>query len=242
MSDERSLAVNSPCQVTFSVAFVLSKEEKKKADSSSVLWFVFMKKCRTRWSKNPIYSAWAPPDQKKSNLTYNSHIASLVQLVCSCGPAAMFSIPATCTPRLFSRLPYSNHLARCLDSNRWIVAPGEGRGWYICSHAASFYQLRSRVTEQCRGWCFSSARPPPRPPAACPSLSALAVSTPPYTQSRDAAWQADWLIFPSQVGIITTVGLAVQRWRLAHSGGSCLACFRLDCGYLSRPERQSCCF
>lgn len=65
-----------------------------------------------------------------------------------------FSILSMYKTQSFSRLPYHDHLARCLDSNWWIVTPRVGRGWYICSQATLFYQLHLRVTVQCRGWCF----------------------------------------------------------------------------------------
>ncbi len=150
--------------------------------------------------------------KKKSNLTYNSHIAFLVQLVCSCGAAVIFNILLVYKARCCSRLPYHNHLARCLDSNWWIVPQREGRVWYICSQATLFYQLHLQVTVQRRRWCFF-------PPSVCAGREYAPVHTVPR---YSLAGRVNHL--PVTGGGNTTAGLAVQRWRLARCWVRCLAC------------------
>lgn len=61
-----------------------------------------------------------------------------------------FNILPVYTAQFRSCLPYHNHLARCLDSNWWIVTPWVGRVWYICTRATFLDQLHSQVTTQCR--------------------------------------------------------------------------------------------
>lgn len=124
-------------------------------------------------------------------------------------------------PKYTVFLRYNNHLARCLDSTWWIVAPGVGLLRLLGRHI-----FLSTAFMGHRGLCA-----PPAPPLPA-YLSALAASTPQYPQSPDAVWQAHWIIFPSQVGETQQRGLAVQRWRLARCWVRCLACFRWKCGYV----------
>lgn len=114
--------------------------------------------------------------KKKNPISPIILILLLPQLVCS-----RFNILPVYKAQFCSRLLYHNHLARCLDSNWWIVAPRVGRVWYICSRATLFYQPHLQVTVQC------SQKVVFFPPL---SLSVLAVSTPQYTRSLDAVWQA----------------------------------------------------
>lgn len=72
----------------------------------------------------------------------------------------------------------------------WIVTPRLGSVWYTSSHSALFYQLLfsgHSAAENVAGlgyfFCFLGFFSPS-------PLSVLAVSTPQYTQSLDAVWQA----------------------------------------------------
>lgn len=131
-----------------------------------------------------------------------------------------FSILPMYKTQSFSRLPYHNHLARCLDSNWWIVTPRVGRVWYICSQSTLFYQLHLRVTVQCRGWCFF-------PPSVCAGSEYAPVHTVPWCSLAGLVNH-----LPVTGWGNTTAGLAVQRWRLAHCWVRCLACFRWKRGYV----------
>lgn len=126
--------------------------------------------------------------KKKSNLIYNSDIAFVVQLVCSCRATVIFISFCPCRPRF---PPVCHIIITWPDALIWwIVTPRLGSVWYTSSHSALFYQLLfsgHSAAENVAGlgyfFCFLGFFSPS-------PLSVLAVSTPQYTQSLDAVWQA----------------------------------------------------
>lgn len=172
--------------------------------------------------------------KKKNPISPIILILLLPQLVCS-----RFNILPVYKAQFCSRLLYHNHLARCLDSNWWIVAPRVGRVWYICSRATLFYQPHLQVTVQCS-----------QKVVFFPPLSVCAGSeyAPVHTVPRcSLAGLVNHL--PVTGGGNTTAGLAVQRWRLARCWVRCLARFRWKCGYViflhageGKKVRQVLCF
>lgn len=132
-----------------------------------------------------------------------------------------FNILPVYKAQFCSRLPYHNHLARCLDSNWWIVTPRVGRVWYICSQATLFSTAFAGHSAVQKVVFFLP------PPSVCAGSEYAPVHTVPRCSLAGLVNH-----LPVTGGGNTTEGLAVQRWRLAHCWVRCLACFRWKWGYV----------
>lgn len=157
--------------------------------------FVFREESGTGGAWVPQLKIWtlklhihALVSKKKSNFIYNCDIAFVVQLVCSCRATVIFISFCPCRPRF---PPVCHIIITWPDALIWwIVTPRLGSVWYTSSHSALFYQLLfsgHSAAENVAGlgyfFCFLGFFPPS-------PQSVLAVSTPQYTQSLDAVWQA----------------------------------------------------